>query len=368
VHPEAETQTMRFHHTLLALSLFAALPACAAPQDNQPDAAPPRQPASVSDATNPMANYARLVGDEWQLKAPGMSAQMFNTWHWGPGRHSARVMTNGVAADGNPWRGIGVHYWHPGRKQICLLALSTFQRQVSVGTITFDPGGAAADGRFDLFHPRFRRTMGLRWDFIGPDQYHDILLEATGPEGLLKMNEWDHVRVRPPVPPRPLGVAGAEPSDVILPLMRLCGTWEATINTPDAGAMNTKSTIHWIPLADGLYARVTAPSAAAEAESSVPTHLFDVYLHNHHGAKALRCLALSNDGTVYEGEVTALPDEDGSLQIDLNGDSGDQKVSLAVRLDFDADSKLRHRVWSVQDTERPLLLDIHHTKSGPPVD
>jgi hypothetical protein len=290
---------------------------------------------------------------------------MFDTWHWGPGKHSIRVMTDGAnAADGNsPWRAVRVFYWHPGRKEVCLLGLSPFMSGVSEGTIKFD--GETADGIFDLYQTRNQRKMGLRWDFDGPDKYHDILLEATGPEGLQWMNAWDHIRSKGPPAARPPAPAQAPTlSEHLKPFEPLLGhTWEtkgeAKGEWPVTGgdAFQVQTVFEWIPYADGIYARVIAPSKHGDVE---PTHLLDAYFYRHTGTGALRCLALSNRGGVYAGDVTVL--DDGALQSDLKGYENDQVVTQVAHFDFEKDGTSHLRLWSVEGAERTLMLDIHHKK------
>ena len=45
---------------------------------------------------------------------------------------------------------------------------------------------------------------------------------------------------------------------------------------------------------------------SAPSKDGEPTHLLDAYFYHHTGADALRCLALSNRGGVYEGDLTVL--------------------------------------------------------------
>ena len=101
---------------LAALAAVGFVPFAAAAQD---------PPAKVAD---PMASFARMVGGEWRMTAQS-GTSMFDTWHWGPGKHSLRVMTDGSGADGKPWRELQAVYWHPGRKQVRLLGLSPFARR-----------------------------------------------------------------------------------------------------------------------------------------------------------------------------------------------------------------------------------------------
>lgn len=301
-----------------------------------------------------MASFKRLVSGEWRVTAQS-GTSMFHTWHWGPGQHSVHRMTDGAGAGGEPWREVQVMYWHPGRKQVRLLGLSPVARGVSEGTIKFD--GETANGVCDLYQTGGLRKMGLRWVFDGPDKYHDTLLEATDSTGLKPLAAWDHIRSRTSTATRP-PVAGAvpKPSEHLKPLEAFLGhPWEARGQWATGNAFQLQSTFEWIPYADAIYARVLMLSKDGE-----PTHLLDAYLYHHTGANVLRCLALSNLGGVYEGDVTVQAGD--ALQFDMKGYEGDQVVSRVVRFDFEKDGNLRQRIWSLKDTERTLMLDVRHQR------
>ena len=190
------------------------------------------------------------------------------------------------------------------------------------------------------------------------------MFEANGSDGLTLMAEWDFVRSWTLTPIRPLSAREAgNPSEHLKALESFLGhTWETTGEADGewatGDAFHIQSTFEWVPLADGIYARVLAPRQDGE-----PIHLLDAYIYHHTGAGALRCLALSNRGGVYEGDVTVL--EGGALQLDLKGYECDRVVSHVVRLDFEPDGTLRQRVWSLEGTERTLMLDVHHRKVEP---
>lgn len=283
---------------------------------------------------------------------------MYHTWQWGPGQHSIRRRTDGSGAGGQPWHELQVYYWHPGRKQIRVLGMSPYARGISEGAIQFD--GETAGGVADLHQSGgIHRRMGVRWAFDGQDKYRETLLEATGPGGLKPLVEFEHVRVKPAAVPRPRTVEGEKPSDHLKAFEPLLGhIWEASGTWAAGDAIHTRTTFEWVPIADAIYARVTAPTASGE-----PTHLLDAFIYHHTGAKALRCLALSNRGGVYECDLTVL--DGGALQIDLNGYEGDRGVRHAVRFDAEKDGTLRERAWVVEGTERTLLFDIRHKKLEP---
>jgi hypothetical protein len=243
-----------------------------------------------------------------------------------------------------------VAYWHPGRKQVRLLELSPFARGVGEGTIAFE--GDVATAAYDLHQTGGRRDLRLRFAFDGPDTFRETLSEVTGPGRVAALNELDHVRSRPPATPRPRTVEGAKPSEHLKALVPLLGrTWEA------GGAVPTCSTVEWVPLADAVYVRVVSPGKDAQ-----PAHVLDAYVYHHTGTKRIRCLALSDRGGVYEGDVTSL---DGGLQLDVKGNEGDKVLEHVVRFDLEKDGTMRHRLWSATGAERTLVLDVRHKQLAP---
>lgn len=276
------------------------------------------------------------------MGAPGMTAIMLDSWHWGPGRHSVRASTEGVnvADENRPWRAVRVFYWHPWLKQICMFGLSPYSNGVSEGTMTFD--GDVANGVFDLYQanqaPRARK-MGLHWVFDGPDKYHDVLLEASGPGGLKTLAEWDHHRSPTLTSPRPLaGVEVPSPSGPMKAFEPLLNRdWGANLTWSTEGDPGANATFEWIPFADCVYVRVTAPTVDGE-----PAHLFDAYLYHHTGTGVLRCLALSDTGGVYEGDVTVLAG--GALRLALQGFEGEQTTPYKVQIEMETDGAIRSSI------------------------
>lgn len=346
---------MGTRHTLLALPLVAALVACTASKETSPDSAEGHEGAVVRDpgATediNPLAHLARLMPGEWRMVAAS-GTSMYRTWQWGPGRHSLRSITHGTDAAGNPWRDLEVVYWHPGRKEIRMLGLSPYQRGVSEGTITAD--AAIVEGVFDLHQSQGHRAMGLRWVFTGPDSYHAVLLEAIPPKGLAPLAEWDFNRSTTITAIQSFPGDAPTPSAFLSDLKPLLSsalghTWEARGQLNAGGAVRgeaarvraddspraesdtrtlIQSTIEWLPYCDAIHIRSNALDSGGATD-----HLLDIYLFHHTGANGLRCLALSRQGGVYEGEITVL--DGGSLRFDLTTHEGEQSGSLVARLDF----------------------------------
>lgn len=356
---------MRLHHTIIALSIMTALSGCATRPNKNPDAShEPSQAsnhsASLDAAPHPLAPFARMVGGEWRMVVQsGMG--MFDTWHWGPGRHSLRVMTHGESAAGEPWRELSVIYWHPARRQICRFGVGPFRQSLWDGTMTFD--GHTATGVSDLYQTSDHRKMGLRWTFDGPDKYHDVLLEDSG-AGLTTLAEWDRVRattltsVRPP----PADKLPKFP-ERLKALESLHGhAWETTGHAQgawgEAALSHFRSTVEWIPYADGIYIRVINPRSDGET-----AHLLDAYLYHHTGTGELCFLALSRDGGVYEGDIRML--NGGAMQLDLTGYEGGKITRYVVRLDDNRNESFRLRLWSTALADRILMLDTHHRKLEP---
>lgn len=329
-----------------AILLLAGLGACTP----RPE---PHAPSAPVAPVGPMAPFARMTPGEWRMTATSGNT-MTDAWRPGPGGHSMRVMTDGQDAGGNPWLEMRVYYWHPGRRQVRMLGLNPYSRGVSEGAVRFE--GDAAETISELHQVRGRRAIVQRWTFTGPDVYHDALLEATsGPPSPLA--EWDRVRVpaRPtPTTPPTSPTRPVAPPDRLKPLERLLDrTWQAR-DERTGGPIRTG--VEWIPYADAVYTRVTVPGDSGDV------HVLDAYLYHHTGANVLRCLALSDTGGVYEGDIAVL--EGGALQADLTGHEGDRTVRYEVRLDFEPDG-VRQRVWSVDGAARTPVLDLHHRADGP---
>lgn len=338
---------MRIQHALLALSLCAAPSVRAAAQDESSHVAPVPAPDAVAD---PMASFARLVPGEWRVTLNDETVGL-STWHWGPGQHSIRRA--GV---------VDVYYWHPAREQVCTLALDPFARGVAEGTIQFD--GETAENVFDLYQTSGHRKLVMRWAFDGPDKYHEALFEPTGTgTGLVPMSAWDHVRSPTRTAPRaPTPEEAPKPSERLKALEALLGpTWEAKGKWATGEAFHVQTVFQLIAGVDGIYASTLAPTHDGER-----LNLLDAYLYHHTGTGALRCLALSQRGGVYEGDVTVV--EGGALELHLKGYEGDRVVSHVVRFDFEGDGTLRNRIWSLAGTQRALLLDVHHAQLAPTKD
>jgi hypothetical protein len=78
------------------------------------------------------------------------------------------------------------------------------------------------------------------------------------------------------------------------------------------------------------------------------------------GAGTLRCLALSQRGCVYEGDVSVL--DDGAPRFAVEGFGGERGVALLASINFEADGGLRQQVWSHEHDDRALVLILLHRR------
>lgn len=352
---------------LLALLLIALPCAPAAAQDKLPAAEPAPAPAQ----TNPIAALAKRIGGYWKMTSQS-GKSLYDSWHWGPGRHSLRVMTDGESASGDPWHAIQVIYRRPDLKQFRTLSMNPFSRSVAEGSVTFD--GKTMESVVDMYQVGNRRKLVSRHVFSVSDAYHIKLLEEIdGRLGLLA--EWDYSRSEFQAPSRPFSLEQPprlpERLKALTPL--LGRRWEVATNSRGeakndwlSGAAGNNSTIRstfeWIPDSEGIYGRTVAITPDKDGGNAEPVHLLDTYLYHHTGANVLRCLALTSRGGVYEGDITVL--DDGSLQADLKGYENDRAGQLIVRFDFEKDGTMRSRAWSVDGVDRSLLLDAHHQQAS----
>lgn len=330
---------------IAAYSLFVVVGACSSA--NLP----------TRTAADPLAPFARMFPGEWQMTvASGTSS--FRTWHRGPSQHSLRIVTDGVDAMGEPWRELEVLYWHPGRQRICLLGWSSFSRGVAEAEIQFV--GETVQFDIALHQLRGRRTLRSLWTFTGPDSYHAALLEAPpGPLAAFEpLVEWDLHRRQPPNPARSLAVEGLdEPVGHLGPLRQLLGTWQERPDPTQGAVSPVQVACEWMPLADVIQARVTGPSELGVG------HMLDLFLYHHTGTGRLRCLAVSNDGHVHEGDVHVVAGA--GVEISLQSHGPDRVLAHVVRIDFGEAGNVRQQVWRVEGDQRRLVHDRRFTRVDP---
>lgn len=333
----------------VAPALLAVLYACT----NGPSVEPAQQPAPARDVAA-LAKFERFVGGEWRLGLVSGSG-MFDRWSWGPGERSVRNLVSGRGGADEPWRALLVVYWHPAHEQLRLLRVSTFARGVSEGALTFD--GRTLEAAFDLYQEGgVRRDMRTRGVFEADALYREVLLESSGPGAdYAPLVELVYARSETitPIHPR-LDDPLPRPSAELRPLAALAGkSFAARVERADADALDLRTTCEWVPFADYVHARTVAVH-----EDGEPTLFFDAYVYYHPGADALRCLALSEWGSVHEGDVTVLAN--GSVELQLRSFTTDGVRAHAVRLDIEESGAVRDRVWTIEGAKRALQLDVLH--------
>jgi hypothetical protein len=326
--------------TLIGLSLSAC------------GASPPANADPVVPA-GPLADFARLVGGEWQVRfSNGTLAS--HAWRWGPGQHSL-VRTVRGSAD-SPWAG-DVLYWDPRTRQARQLSMHEdipgVGRGVGEGTFAFD--GDTAVGPCDLMQPRGLRKLCSRWTFTGPDHYRDELLEDTG-SGFAPLATWDFTRLPVPVAATttPSSAASA-PTGTLRAFAPLLGhVWQAR-----SGDGASRWTFTWLAPLEVVWVRSESVPTAAAA----PTLLREAWVYPPIVAGPPRCLVLSHRGDVHAGEVHELAG--GGIRFELRGHEGGRTVQREVHLELDAVGTLRQRVWSITGTDRELVLDRPFRRVGP---
>ncbi len=297
-----------------------------------------------------MANFARLIDGEWRVTLAS-GAEMFQAWQWGPGRFSIHRLSRATEA-GGVWAG-DVMYWHPGRKEVRLLSLHEdipgVGRGVGEGAITF--AGTNADAVLDLRQPRGPRRLTFHWLFDGADRYDEPLLEDSG-SGPMPLNKLTFVRV----PARAATLSHREPlrpSGRLRAFDAFLGAWD----TRTGDGTRARSTFEWVPSLEIVRARTVATTG----EGVEPSLRLDVTFYAPIEPGPVRCLALSSDGSVFEGGVTEI--EGGAMHLELEGDEGDRVTRRVVRLEVEQDGTLHQRTWSVRGADRTIVADVHHEKA-----
>lgn len=335
----------------LAVSCFVFLSALAQTDVSTAQDEPPPAP--------PLAFFARMLSGEWQMRAAS-GTSIFRTWHWGPGQHSLRVMNDGQGAAGEPWLDFDVVYWHPARKEVRVFGVSQYARGITNGVATVDGERATVD--IDLHQTGGRRRLRSELRFDGPDRHRSRLLEAvSGADDYTLLSEWELVRNDPADDQRRIEVGDAKaPSDRIRPLASLLGRWDAWIGAATAAPADprlVRATSEWIPRADAIYIRVVEP-----VPGSGPIHLLDAYLYHHTGTGRLRCLALSREGGVFDGDIAVL--EEGGFQFDFQACDGDRLVPGTARISIEAGEAVTLRAWYGDGADRRPVLDTTAGRRG----
>ncbi|MFG0258992.1 MAG: hypothetical protein ACF8LK_01460 [Phycisphaerales bacterium JB041] len=304
-----------------------------------------------AETPDPLASLAHLVNGAWRL---GIGSEYFqlDTWRWGPGGHSLLGDTTNSKGDGETTSGVRrVLYWHPGEQQLRQLAFSRggllWESPLKIGT-----NPASFDGT--LFYPNEpTRSLQVHWVFDTPDSYASTLTE-TLPDRAdpVFLARWEYARQGPDESPkRPDAAPEPKPARYLSALTPFIGrAWNAAFDRPESDPFNTELTLARIPHTEAVYARITAAGTD-------PTPLLDAYCFYHPKTRDLRCLALSRDGSLYEGTVRELANS--RLQCTLThitDDAGEAAHStpLVITLELATDGSLHARSATPDGTERTV--------------
>jgi hypothetical protein len=96
------------------------------------------------------------------------------------------------------------------------------------------------------------------------------------------------------------------------------------------------------------------------------SHVMDVYLYHHTGARALRVLAIgisaTNDGLVYEGHI--VPSSAGtSLAVTLTEHRSTGPGAFEARVEFEKDGTSCVQVWRMNGQERTMVMDRRYSRA-----
>jgi hypothetical protein len=360
VTPRPRSTTMRTLHALLTLPLVVTPLAWATAQDDiQPERSAEavetqdEAQTEIQEAKSPMEVWSRMAGGEWRVTYPG-GQELVQTWNWGPGKHSMRILSYRPDSLFEPPNGVHLLYWHPGRKEFVLKGLLSKQRYMD-GVMKID--GDNAELTFDFHTGSATYQMSQHWTFDGAAKFHETMYSHTD-TGVSPIRESDYIRSKDLTPIKPRTADNApKPSEALASLSTLVGhTWEAKGKWATGKDFTVESEFTWVPESDAIYARAFAP-ATKDAERTL---LLDAYFYTHPKDKTLHYLALAKWGDVSEGNLRALPS--GGVELTLKSYDGDKVSEYMERLDFEEDGRLRDRVWSMTDGKLGAMLDIHHNK------
>ena len=345
---------MRILHALLALSIVATPLAWASTQDgDHPERAPEVVDAKAEESASPMQAWARMAGGEWRVTYPD-GQKLVQTWNWGPGQHSMRILSYRPDSLVEPPNGVHLLYWHPGRQEFVLKGLLANQRHMD-GVMKID--GDQVELTFQFHTDSDTLQMSERWTFDGADKFHETMYAHTD-AGVSPVRESDYVRSKElsPIAARTAKNA-VQPSKALHGLSALVGhSWEAKAEGDAGNSFAAETDFAWVPGSDAIYAHAYKPATETEERSLQ----LDAYFYAHPRSKTLHYLALTTWGGVFEGDLRELPE--GGIELIQKGFEGDQVTEYVERLDFQKDGRLRDRVWRMKDGKLEPLLDILHSK------
>lgn len=320
---ELATLTTSISNLLLILGkvlIFFAI--CINSAQGQLQIAPSSDQEHEIDQRQPLHQFEKLVSESWIVTA-NTGTKMEHTWKWGPGKKSIERWTEGLDAQGNPWRELAIYYWHPKDMKINFLGISSFQAGITRGTIEFKGESATIDST--LVQEKWgRRQMQTRWTFKSADHYVETLFEKDASGNLVQLVDLNHHRSQPErqkivTPPRP-----SSDQSQFKGLDFLYGQpWSSS--SEDGKQLNLDWSLTWIPVANFLYGEVRE-----NAKGNAQDH-FHFFIYRDHDSKTLRFLALCHNSDVFTGEVNVA--SSGSVQFDLERSSSSTTEKLVSTIE-----------------------------------
>lgn len=231
-----------------------------------------------------------MVGGEWRMKTKDGS-QMIETWQWGPGKKSLKVVTHGFNASDNnfPWRDIEIIYWHPMRKEIRMLGISPMWRGVREGVVTAK--GGKLSGTIDLYQTVGTRRLGWSLEPQGANTFFEALASENPAGKMERFVDWTFERNKSITP-----MVYPKKGTKIEPSAEMMGVRDLVTERkhPDGGSVS----FVYVPYADAIYFSSSTP--AKDGRKAGSEHGLIYY---HTGAKERRYFAISSSGEVSEGTV-----------------------------------------------------------------
>jgi len=344
----------------IALALLALPCACGLepePRTNARSSVQVAEPRPLAPAARALEPYERFLGGVWRCVFSA-GIEQYDTWSWGPGRHSLLRTTDGLAGDGTRWRTFQVVYFDPREGRVRSFAMSPHAGGVAHGELRFE--GEVLEQRTEMRQRTGPRDLSLRHVFDGPDRYRATLSEHHANSASVEMAVWNYERIASAPAEPPVG-EGSEPSRARLRSFEpyVGFTWRSSSASGDSSSLHTR--LAWMPQVDALHARVfaDAPSAAKDGAAA----LLDAYVYEDPLDASVHVLAFASSGAVYEGSVEERAA--GDFELVLEGGNGKRVESYSVQLAPDSSGTLRERVRRTNGPEPRLLADRWHAALAP---
>lgn len=312
-------------------------------------------------AREPLKVLAYLVSGEWTMQSQSPTP-MREVWRFGPGKHSLVAFTHGRDGEGELWREIKVLFWDAARGEVRMLWINPFSRTVMDGNVTME--GVHPVATLRAHQAGGLRSLQTRWTQEGENAHRVELLEDRGDGRYSNLATWDYTRAETMTPMEAAPPEVRTPQDRLAMLSVLVGSagagtdeiggtgparvrsWSANGDVEGAWAVSVgrqpRLDVAWIPFANVVHTRLVTPTTDGAGQA-----LMDMYFYHHTGNNRVQCLALSQDGGVYQGVVTSTAD--GGFEVTLgDGGQGSEEQHI-VRVSKGKKTSTMHMEVSLQE-------------------